>query len=89
MQKTDIRIRRARQADLPGICTIEYELFPDPWDASAFQDVLSLFPRLFFVAEKNGSIVGFVSAGMENTGDAVYGHIMNIAVPPSDRKSVV
>ena len=83
MQNTDIRIRRARHADLPGICSIERELFPDPWDESAFQDVLYLFPGLFFVAEINSSVVGFVSAGMENTGEAVYGHIMNIAVPPS------
>ena len=81
MQNTDIRIRRARQTDLPGICTIEYGLFPDPWDESAFQDVFDLFPGLFFVAEKNKFIVGFVSAGMENTGEAVYGHFMNIAVP--------
>ncbi|WFN34445.1 ribosomal protein S18-alanine N-acetyltransferase [Methanogenium sp. S4BF] len=89
MQNTDIRIRRARQADLPGICTIEHELFPDPWDESAFRDALYLFPGLFFVAETNGTIIGFVSAGMEDTGDAVYGHIMNIAVPSSSQRQGV
>ncbi|GAB7015432.1 ribosomal protein S18-alanine N-acetyltransferase [Methanogenium cariaci] len=80
MQNTDIHIRRARQADLPGICAIEHELFPDPWDESAFRDALYLYPGLFFVAENGNGIIGFVSAGMEDTGDAVYGHIMNIAV---------
>ncbi|MDE4908732.1 ribosomal protein S18-alanine N-acetyltransferase [Methanogenium marinum] len=80
MQNTNIQIRRARQADLPGICAIEHELFPDPWDESAFRDALHLFPGLFFVAENGNEIIGFVSAGMEDTGDAIYGHIMNIAV---------
>ncbi|KAF1077938.1 ribosomal protein S18-alanine N-acetyltransferase [Methanogenium sp. MK-MG] len=86
MQNTDIHIRRARQADLPGICAIEHELFPDPWDESAFRDVLYLYPGLFFVAETDNGIIGFVSAGMEDTGDAVYGHIMNIAVRPSSQR---
>ena len=83
MQTTDIHIRRARQEDLQRICAIEHELFPDPWDESAFRDALYLFPGLFFVAEENGTVIGFVSAGMEDTGDAVYGHIMNIGVSPS------
>ncbi len=86
MQNTDIHIRRARQADLPGICAIEHELFPDPWDESAFRDALFLFPGLFFVAENGRGIIGFVSAGMEDTGDAVYGHIMNIAVGSSSQR---
>lgn len=80
MQNTEIHIRRARQADLPGICAIERELFPDPWDESAFRDALYLYPGLFFVAETNSELIGFVSAGMEDTGDAIYGHIMNIGV---------
>lgn len=83
MQNTDIHIRRARQADLQVICAIEHELFPDPWDESAFRDALYIYPGLFFVAEINGNVIGFVSAGMEDTGDAIYGHIMNIAVRPS------
>ncbi len=83
MHNTDIHIRRARQADLPGICAIEHELFPDPWDESAFRDVLYMYPGLFFVAETGSDIIGFVCAGMEDTGEAVYGHIMNIAVKTS------
>ncbi|WAI00414.1 ribosomal protein S18-alanine N-acetyltransferase [Methanogenium organophilum] len=86
MQNTDIHIRRARQADLQDICAIEHELFPDPWDESAFQDALYLFPGLFFVAERGNEVIGFVCAGMEDTGDAVYGHIMNIAIKPSSQR---
>lgn len=85
MQNTDIHIRRARQADLQTICEIEHELFPDPWDEAAFREALYLYPGLFFVAEQNGAVIGFVSAGMEDTGDAIYGHIMNIAVRPSSQ----
>ena len=83
MPNSDIHIRRARQADLQSICAIEHELFPDPWDESAFRDALYLYPGLFFAAEMKGEVIGFVSAGMEDTGDAVYGHIMNIAVTQS------
>lgn len=86
MQNTDIHIRRARQADLPGICAIEHELFPDPWDESAFRDALFFYPGLFFVAENGNGIIGFVSAGMEDTGEAIYGHIMNIAVKMSSQR---
>ena len=86
MQNTDIHIRRARQTDLPDICAIEHELFPDPWDESAFRDALYLFPGLFFVAEMGSELIGFVSAGMEDTGEAVYGHIMNIAVKTSSQR---
>ena len=85
MQNTNILIRRARQGDLQGICSIERELFPDPWDESAFRDALYIYPGLFFVAEINNKVIGFVSAGMEDTGDAIYGHIMNIAVRPSSQ----
>lgn len=85
MPNSDIHIRRARQADLQSICAIEHELFSDPWDESAFQDALYLYPGLFFVAEMGGEVIGFVSAGMEDTGDAVYGHIMNIAVRSSSQ----
>ena len=85
MQNNDIRIRRARQADLSDICAIEHELFPDPWDESAFRDALFLFPGLFFVAENSNGVIGFVSAGMEDTGEAIYGHVMNIAVRTSSQ----
>ena len=85
MQNTDIHIRRASQADLPGIYAIEHELFPDPWDESAFRDAMYLFPGLFFVAVTDSEVIGFVSAGLEDTGDAIYGHIMNIAVRKSSQ----
>ncbi|WP_062400195.1 hypothetical protein [Methanogenium cariaci] len=68
MQNTDIHIRRARQADLPGICAIEHELFPDPWDESAFRDALYLYPGLFFVAENGNGIIASSPPGWRTPG---------------------
>ena len=83
----DIVIRRAKKADVCEIAVIENQVFKDPWGESGFVDALFYYPGTFFVAEKNGHIVGFVTAGIEDTGSCIYGHIMNLAVIPECRNS--
>lgn len=86
MQSESITIRRANHADIPVISAIEEALFPDAWDENGFRDVLMYFPSTFFVAEKADLLVGFVCAGIEDTGSEIYGHLLNIASAPTHRK---
>jgi len=74
-----IRIRRAKAADIAAIVAIEKGIFIDPWNNEGFLEVLYLYPGTFFVAEKGSRIVGFICSGLENTGEEIYGHVMNFA----------
>jgi ribosomal-protein-alanine N-acetyltransferase len=87
MAQPDVHIRRANKTDIEVIASIERESFPDPWDIGAFIDTLFYYPATFFVAEKAGRIAGFITAGIENTGEELYGHIMNLAVSPFFRNN--
>ena len=89
MTDDKVEIRRAKKADISHIAAIEKKLFKDPWDESAFVDALFYYSGTFFVAVVNGRVAGFITAGMEDTGEAVYGHIMNLAVIPECRKKGV
>lgn len=86
MHSESITIRRATHGDLPVIAAIEEALFPDAWDENGFREVLMYFPSTFFVAQKGGLLVGFVCAGIEDTGSEIYGHLLNLASAPIHRK---
>ncbi|MDD3932555.1 MAG: ribosomal protein S18-alanine N-acetyltransferase [Methanoculleus sp.] len=81
-----LTIRRAQPADIPQIVAIERITFVDPWDERTLQESLAYYPETFFVARSNGDLAGFVAAGLENTGEERYGHIMNLAVAPGYRR---
>lgn len=85
MKANDVHIRKARPEDLEEIASIERASFPDPWEEETLADSLRFYPRTFFVAENEFHIAGFVAAGMEDTGEEIYGHILNLAVDPSYR----
>lgn len=78
-------VRRVRARDLAEIVHIEALSFPDPWDEETIQQVLEYYPRTFFAAEMDGHVAGFIAAGLEDTGEERYGHIMNLAVLPALR----
>lgn len=80
-------IRRARMADIPTIVDIEAESFPDPWTAGTFLELLEYSPTTFFVADTGRNISGFIAGGLEDTGEEIYGHICNLAVTASSRRS--
>ncbi|HOI12691.1 MAG TPA: ribosomal protein S18-alanine N-acetyltransferase [Methanoculleus sp.] len=81
-----LTIRRAQPADIPEIVAIERAAFDDPWDERTIQESLAYYPGTFFVAKNNGDVAGFVAGGIEDTGEEVYGHIMNLAVAPGCRR---
>ncbi|WP_317063913.1 ribosomal protein S18-alanine N-acetyltransferase [Methanoculleus caldifontis] len=86
MMPLQLTIRRAQPADIPQIAAIERVAFTDPWDEKTLRESLAFYPESFFVAKDNGSIAGFVAGGVEDTGEEVYGHIMNLAVAPDYRR---
>ncbi len=86
MMSLHLTIRRARPEDMPQVVALERIAFIDPWDESTLRESLDVFPETFFVAQNNGSLAGFVAAGLEDTGDELYGHIMNVAVAPEYRR---
>lgn len=86
MNIDNIEITRAGLTDIPEIVGIERNLFPDPWDEQGFRDVLFYYSNTFFTLRKDEKILGFVTAGIEDTSEAVYGHVMNLAVIPEFRK---
>lgn len=82
----NFEIIRAGLSDIPRITGIENNLFADPWDEQAFRDVLFYYSNTFFTLKNDGEIIGFVTAGIEDTSEAVYGHVMNLAILPGYRK---
>jgi len=86
MMPLQLTIRRAQPADIPQIVAIESVAFVDPWDEKTIRESLALYPEAFFVARNNGYIAGFVAGGVEDTGEEIYGHIMNLAVAPDYRR---
>lgn len=83
MDDGKIIIRRAKTEDIPGIIEIEKEIFDDPWHKDSFYEAIFLFPGLFFVATDDSEITGFLTGGIEDTGEEKYGHIMNIGTKKS------
>jgi len=86
MMPLQLTIRRAQPADIPQIVAIERAAFADPWDERTLQESLAYYPETFFVAKNDGELAGFVAGGIEDTGEEVYGHIMNLAVASGYRR---
>jgi ribosomal-protein-alanine N-acetyltransferase len=78
----DLVIRLATERDLDAIYAIESLCFTDPYPHAFLQALHNLNPNTFFVAERAGALVGYVIA----TEDRGHGHILAIAVHPSERR---
>ena len=76
-------IRLATAIDLDKVYELETLCFKDPYPKQLFYMLLSLYPELFFVAEDNGEIVGYVVGVVRTDG---YGHVVSICVHPEYRK---
>ncbi len=74
------QVRRALPVDIEAIVAIEKESFIDPWDYPVFLEALAYFPTTYFVAIVDGVVAGFLVGAFEDTGEAIYGHICNLAV---------
>ncbi|RRJ29167.1 ribosomal protein S18-alanine N-acetyltransferase [Halocatena pleomorpha] len=80
---TEFAIREAERSDLLAVFRIEKASFPQPWPFRAFERFLDA-PG-FLVAERGGTIVGYVVAdSVPNRGRAI-GHVKDFAVHPDHR----
>lgn len=52
-------IRRMKLEDCEQVAIIEEESFSMPWSLQAFQDTLEMKNYRYFVAERNGEILGY------------------------------
>ena len=60
----EITVRNYRPADYPEICRIDAPMFSGMGGHVLFRHIEELFGPLFFVAEKNGEIIGYVLGGI-------------------------
>jgi [ribosomal protein S18]-alanine N-acetyltransferase len=77
------RIRPAVLADAERLAALERRCFSDPWSAAAFHELLPLSYIVGLVAERAGTIEGYLVA-REIAGEA---EILNLAVVPEERRA--
>ena len=65
-------IRKVRAADLPAVVDIDRILFgAESFPSFSMRQFINLFPDSFFVAERNGLLVGYAAIGVKPfSGDA-------------------
>jgi len=89
-------VRRAREADLARIIAINRATLPENYPEWFFHEHLEKWGKAFYVAEVEGSIVGYVMTRVEYGTSILHpykltrrGHIVSIAVlPPYRRKGI-
>ena len=80
-----VTIRPMRPEDIPVIAVIEQVVYTDAWTRRDFKKQLREINRVGFVAERYGSIVGYLIYAWEK--DCL--EILNLVVtPPHQRKGV-
>ena len=77
-----ITIRKMQVKDALSVSRIEQEIFSKPWSYQGFVDALNLGNAIFFVAEEEGKIAGYI--GMYMSLDE--GEITNVAVTAKMRQ---
>jgi ribosomal-protein-alanine N-acetyltransferase len=82
--RAEATIRAAVRADLLAVFRIEKRSFEQPWPYDAFESVLGA--PAFLVAERDGSIVGFIVADTIDSHGAAIGHVKDLAVDPDHRR---
>ena len=81
LAKENLRFRRADLRDLPAIREIEKASFKTPY-SDFYMKTLLKHADVYYVAEYQGKIVGYVIARVESGN---LGHIISIAVHPDFR----
>jgi len=82
--RSETEVREAVRADLLSVFRIEKRSFEQPWPYVAFEGLLDA--PAFFVAEFDGSVVGYVVGDTADTHGILLGHIKDIAVDPDYRQ---
>lgn len=88
----EIVIRGVKKEDLDKIAGIEAECFPAAEAASkhSIEERIATFPKSFFVAEKDGKIIGFINGCATNSPiiyDALY-HDTSHHIPDGESLTV-
>ncbi len=75
-------IRKMTSEDAPQVAEIEKQVFSMPWSEKSFADAATKEGNIYFVAEEDGRIAGYVGAW------GVFGEadITNVCVAPEYRK---
>lgn len=82
MQRNDITVRSAEFSDIPHIAELERECFSAPWSENALLETMEQENSVFFVAECDGEICGYVGSYHA----AGEGYITNVAVSGKMRR---
>jgi len=85
-----VTFRKMDRADIAAVAAIEAAVSPEPWSVGLFEGEFAIdaSTRHWIVAETEAGIVGFggmMFVGLDNP--EAEGHLMNIAVTPSMRRS--
>ncbi len=80
-----MKIERMTVAHLDAVAELERECFAHPWSRQSLEMTLGGDDSLFFVAEQDGRVIGYI--GMSFVLDE--GYIYNVAVEKSSRKNGV
>ena len=78
-----LAVRRMTNADCVKTAQLEKEIFSQPWSEQGFLDALAMEQNIFFVAEDDGEICGYI--GMYQALDE--GEITNVGVSQEKRNA--
>ncbi|MEM2110429.1 MAG: ribosomal protein S18-alanine N-acetyltransferase [Candidatus Bathyarchaeia archaeon] len=82
-------LRKPRLEDLDQVIYINQRCLPENYSSFFFTDLYMHFPETFFVAEKDGKIVGYIMCRIESGFSGLHltkkGHIISLAVLPEYR----
>lgn len=78
-----VRIREVAPKDMQAIMSIEYKCFKDPYPLGLLNNLYSLHPDTFLVAETDGKVVGYVIGALRW---GATGHILAIGIDPPYRR---
>ena len=86
-------VRRATDADINQVVSVNYRCLPENYAPSFFRDLLQRFPNTFYVCEIDGRVVGYIMCRIEfgrsdldNFSLIRKGHVVSIAVLPEHRR---
>ncbi|MEK7775535.1 MAG: ribosomal protein S18-alanine N-acetyltransferase [Candidatus Zixiibacteriota bacterium] len=78
-------LRRMSAEDVPRLCELEEQIFPDPWPHQAFLEQLQGDEWGGFVAENNGVVTGYACYYLSPP----EAHLTNIAIDPEWRRKSI
>lgn len=93
MDECRYKIRECRREDLEEVIAINRRCLPENYAPIFFEEMREKYPDLFYVAEVDGKIVGYIMCREEAAGFDLprfrakrRGHIISIAVLPEYRR---